>query len=131
MFKRHSLFLLITVISITACKKETFSAKKNGTWELRTEFGGWIGTIQYPPGNGQTWVFNGSNYQKKDHGLVLESGYFILVKDTMRITGRISDRLILNDNYIGLPVFVNLNNDRLSFSLDAVDAGGSEYQKIQ
>lgn len=131
MLKRLSLFLLISVITITACKKETLSGKMNGTWELRAEYGGWIGTIQYPAGNGQTWVFNGSGYQRKDNGLVLESGSFILVKDTMRLTGRISDRLILNDNYGGLPVFVILNNDRLSFSIDAVDAGGSEYQKIQ
>ncbi len=131
MLSRTCLTLLISVITITSCKKEALPVKMNGTWELRTEYSGWVGTIQYLAGNGQTWVFNGSGYAKKDNGLVLESGYFILVKDTMRLTGRIADRLILNDNYNGLPVFVSLSNDRLSFSIDAVDAGGSEYQKIQ
>lgn len=63
---RSFVLLSLLLLSFIACKKDSpaVSLKKEiaGKWELKTRYGGWIGTQNFSPGNGNTLEFAGNNY---------------------------------------------------------------------
>ncbi len=60
-------FLAIVILITAACKKEItkLTSDVQGTWELVSRDGGWIGHQEYSPGNGNIISFNGNNYSQK------------------------------------------------------------------
>lgn len=69
--KRVALLLMLSVALIN-CKKDNpaLSLKQDveGKWELKTRYGGWIGTQNFPEGNGNTIEFSGDNYSRVSTG---------------------------------------------------------------
>jgi hypothetical protein len=60
-------YLFIVFLIIAGCKKETtkLTSDIQGTWELVSRDGGWIGHQEYPPGNGNFLSFNGNAYSQE------------------------------------------------------------------
>jgi len=59
--------LAVAFLVIAGCKKESGSLTHDlqGTWELASIDGAWVGHRDYAPGNGNTFSFNGNTYSGK------------------------------------------------------------------
>lgn len=80
---RNILMIAILAIAVSACKKDKLSDIHDsiqGKWELRSSAGGFVGPLDYAPGNGNIVKFTSSHfmYYKKD-SLLSETPYTISV----------------------------------------------------
>lgn len=129
-------FLAIVFLVIAGCKKEAtgLTSDIQGTWELVSSDGAWVGHQEYQPGNGNTFNFNGNIYSRK----------IIAADTTYQYSGTFSI-------YTGKPcdlakeqtlIQFNDSNDLSSFLLSdgeltigttdcIADGGSSTYKKIQ
>lgn len=126
-------FLLVAIIS---CKKEAarLTDDLQGKWELISYDGAWVGHVDYPEGNGNTYTFSGNNYTRQ----------YKTTDTTIQMTGTFKI-------YSGKPCdfaaeqtlieFDNIHDNPSSFSLSAgklsigtteciADGGVGTYQKI-
>ena len=132
--KTKYLFVVVFLI-IAGCKKETakLSSDLQGTWELVSSDGAWIGHREYEPGNGNTISFSGNAYSQKIKTIDSTyhySGTFIIY------TGKPCD-------FANEQTLIKFDdNDASSFSLSdgeltigttecIADGGSSTYKKIQ
>ncbi len=83
------IFFLLLSFTLLNCKKDNpaFSLKQEmeGKWELKTRYGGWIGTQNFTEGNGNTITFSGDNYSRVNiaDGISYEnSGTFTVFTDS-------------------------------------------------
>ena len=129
-------YFVIVVFFIAGCKKETSGLVSNvqGTWELVSSDGAWIGHRDYEPGNGNTIIFSGNTYSqniKAADTTYQYSGTFTIY------TGKPCD--LANEQTL---IKFNDNEDASSFSLldgkltigtteCIADGGSSTYKKIQ
>jgi hypothetical protein len=129
-------YFLAVVFFITGCKKETSGLVSNvqGTWELVSSEGAWIGHRDYEPGNGNTFTFSGNTYSQKIKATDTTyqySGTFTIY------SGKPCD--LANEQTL---IKFNDNEDASSFSLldgkltigtteCIADGGSSTYKKIQ
>ncbi len=58
---KQRLFILFFLALAMGCTKNSPEASLLGTWELRSQIGGFVGTILYAPGNGNTFRFIDGN----------------------------------------------------------------------
>lgn len=66
-FMKAKYLLAIMFLIVAGCKKETarLTSDLQGTWELSSVEGAWVGHVDYAPGNGNTFSFIGNNYTQK------------------------------------------------------------------
>lgn len=134
---RHSssVFLaLLFGLFFFSCKKNSPQININealiGSWELRQTYGGLAGTTtNYPPGNGNIIKFDGTNFLSNSNPPA--SYTYKVIQDTFRLNGQISNRLVLNNRLDLERIFIDITNNLLSITYDAVDAGTSVYARIQ
>lgn len=128
-------FWVVMILTIAGCKKETGRLTSNlqGTWELVSSDGAWIGHRDYNPGNGNTLQFSGNKYSqtmKTTDTTYHFSGTFTVYKGKPCDSAKEQTLLKMN------------SDDASSFSLyDAkltigtteciLDGGSSTYRKIQ
>jgi len=124
-------YLLLSVLCLNCSKQnQSIGEQLLGKWELQKSVGGWGGTINYSPGNGNVLEFTKINYVRYTNGQLSESGAYSIIKDT--IWGSIEDRIIYNNDLNAYPkIFVRIANNQLSFYSNIIDAGSNIYQKIK
>jgi hypothetical protein len=122
------IFCSLLFFFLSACKKElTTSEKLIGTWELKTEYGGFSSTItHFPPGNGNLIEFGNNFYKKYQNGQVYESGSYT-IKDTVwqQLHGS-----ALGFGSSPIYYFIQIKNSVLSMTFMVIDGGGSDYRRI-
>jgi len=128
-------FPVIILLIIAGCKKETtkLTGDIQGTWELTSSDYAWAGHHDYPPGNGNTYTFNGNSYSQKINSTdttYLLSGIFKIY------TGKPCDfaqqqTLIQFDSTEYVSSF-SLSNGKLTIGTTecVTDGGSSTYRKI-
>ncbi|TKK66653.1 hypothetical protein FC093_16590 [Ilyomonas limi] len=94
-----------------------------GTWELRQAQNGMIPTVTYPAGNGNTFKFSDSTYEKYSSGSLIASGHYILIRDTSVETevgllippGQFTNRIIFDSDFTSRKTFIDVSNNKLTF----------------
>ncbi len=128
--------LSVTILILSGCKKDDkIPAGLNGTWELESSLSAWGGTHTYPPGNGNTFTFDGHTYLQK----VVTADTAYEGSGTFKVyTGKPCDianeeTLIEWNNDSNTIQDFSLNNGEFSIGTIAciADGGGSTYRKIQ
>jgi hypothetical protein len=121
-----SLLLLVLLLS---CKKTevTIQDRIIGKWELRKTSSGWTGTINYSPGNGYITEFTETTYSTYNNAQLDDSGFYTIIKDTVSN----KDRIIYNGVVSQPKTFISITDNKLSFSINIIDAGGSVYERIR
>lgn len=91
------IFVLLSLF-IISCKKESTSVSSTliGTWELRTAYNGWVGNTNYPPGNGNYLRFTKSTFEIDTNRVLLNRGFYSIVKEKFNLTGEMGNRIIYN-----------------------------------
>jgi hypothetical protein len=133
----RSIYILSSIILIlSGCKKnDSIPAGLNGTWELEFSFSGWSGTHTYPPGNGNTFTFDGHTYLQK----IVTTDTSYEGSGTFKVyTGKPCDNaseetLIEWNNDSNTIQDFSLNDGEFSIGTTAciLDGGGSTYRKIK
>ena len=124
---------LLLLLSVFGCKKEepTFQDRLAGKWELRKTIGGFTRTTTtYPSGNGNRLEFTKTTFSRIENGQVSESGTYEVIRDTAGY-GKAGDRIVYNGIRSGMFEFFSLEANKLTFSVAAMDGGGSEYERIK
>jgi hypothetical protein len=119
----------------TACSKDNaslFESSITGTWELRSVYGGFgLGSYTFEPGNGNTWKFTDSSYERYIDGIFYSGGKYGIVKDLSPQTGELMGKIILNGDSAN-SMFAEIVNDTLITYNGVVAADGfiNRYAKI-
>jgi len=124
-----NLFILLCIMFSFGCKKKNeLESKYYGKWELSYTYGGFSGIkTDYPKGNGNIISFAGKNYEMYTNNKLVKSGTFSVVKAHSNIEQREVDKIVY-DGEVGN--IISLNDNLLSFGMDAYDGGSSTYIKI-
>lgn len=127
------LVIILLPLCLVSCKKESTSVSEAiiGTWELRTEYSGWVPAKSFAPGNGNYLKFTKATYQIDTNHVLLRSGTYSIVKEKFNLTGKMGNRIIYNGEEYGNRTFVDVVHDSLTLSEDAADGGGALYIRIQ
>ena len=116
----------IIITTFTGCKKDTgnksMSTSIAGTWELR-KLSGMIPMMEYPAGNGNTFKFSGSTYEKYSDGNLVKSGHYTVVNDLSAQEsvglvikpGQFTQRIIFDNDYTSAKTFIDLSSNQLTF----------------
>lgn len=133
---KRKYFLAILFLIAISCNKDAngLTAGVQGTWELASSDYAWAGHHDYPPGNGNTFIFNGNSYSQK----VITPDTTYLYSGTFSIyTGKPCDfaneqTLIKFDTTEEVSSF-SLTGGKLSIGTTECisDGGSSTYRKIQ
>lgn len=94
-----------------------------GTWELRQAQNGMIPTVTYTAGNGNTFKFSDSTYEKCTSGSLIAGGHYMLTRDTSVETevgllipsGQFTNRIIFDSDFTSRKTFIDVSNNKLSF----------------
>jgi hypothetical protein len=123
---------LLLLCLLFSCKKENIPIQERlvGKWELRTTYSSWSGTKTYQPGNGNIFEFTKTSFSSYTNGHLDASGSYTITGDTT-LRGSIGDRIIYNGMANSVPIFIKISDKKLSFSVEAVDGSGSEYERIK
>lgn len=118
---------------LISCKKQVGSPFINitGTWQLRVQSNGWLGTQTYPKGNGNIYVFTAGQYQLYSGGNLIRHGTYTLTKKTSLLQNRVMDTIVFDGTPGATTTTVEVNGDQLSIAVDAYDASLSIFQKIE
>lgn len=129
-------FLAIGFLIIAGCKKETtkLTSDVQGTWELLSIEGGWVGHQEYEPGNGNTISFNGNSYSQKIKATDTTyqySGTFIIYKG--KPCDFANEQSLIKFNGNEPAASFSLSNGKLIIGATQCIADGttSTYKKIQ
>jgi hypothetical protein len=130
--KRILFFLAITVLTF-GCKKEVpVSDSIVGTWELSIDGGGWTPVVQHKPGNDTLAVFTSTTYAFYQHNKLIRSGSYMVRKDTSYLYNQLKNRIIYDGQDTAYArEFFDIQNNQLSFFIDAYDAGSTTYRRIK
>jgi len=113
------------VILLTAgCKKHTHHPDLptvRGSWELRVEEGGFAGTINYQPGNGNLVQFDDMTYKRYANGQLIKSGNYRVITDTSadrlmchpESSGQFTDRIIYDNDITGTKYYSQVTGNQL------------------
>jgi hypothetical protein len=130
-----SFALLLASSIFYSCRKDTSSSTKitdqiQGSWELKTSFNGTTGqTEDFPKGSGNMLTFNNSNYKIYSNGTLVKGGTFQIIKEKSVVTNEIVDKIIYDQETNSIKNSVKIDNDQLTYSIDAFDGSSSIYQK--
>src|SRR5829696_3130438 len=96
---RNSLFLFLVFTSMLCggCKNNKIDIKKAliGTWELRKKTAGPKNvSTTFKPGNRILLVFTENRFHEFSRGQVASMGHYRIIDDTLKLSGKISKRLI-------------------------------------
>ncbi|PTX19574.1 hypothetical protein C8N40_104306 [Pontibacter mucosus] len=141
--KRSVFAILCLLFLLTGCEKdnadllETSQTENSlvGTWELRTVSGGWTGTTEYKPGNGNIYRFTKDTYERITDGTKY-SGKYLLKDGVSSLSNKPIKRIIFYDAHttpnvdddFGL-LHVEVKDNILVIAMDAYDAGASTYAR--
>ena len=129
-----TLFLLITTAFIfTSCKKQSIPISDSivGRWELSQDGGGWGPIIYHKPGNDTLAIFTATTYSFYNREKLVKSGTYVVKKDTSYLYNQLMNRIIFDNNTDLTREFTDIQNNQLSFWLDAYDAGSTTYRRIR
>jgi hypothetical protein len=125
-----------TIVSCTSSSKDhprlQISKALQGTWELRGITGGMAipEPNNYKPGNGNTWRFAGTHFERMLHDSVYDSGSYTIADTGVDMnTGRRINQFIFN----GTPAeSFEIRNDTLHIYYGEIAADGviSHYVKV-
>jgi len=136
--KRALCYLLsLTIIgTIFSCKKDAIPLSNSlaGTWELSIDINGLSGKPTYhKAGNDTLMMFTGDGkYSFYDHDKLTKSGTYIVRLDSSYLYHALKNHIIFNGEDSGFTrEFFDINNNQLSFFLDANDGPGVVYRRIK
>ncbi|HTI59263.1 hypothetical protein [Mucilaginibacter sp.] len=132
--KRILPFLLSIALAFGffGCKKDIpVSDSLTGTWELRKDGGGWSAIVDHKPGNDTLMIFTGTNYSFYNKNKLVRSGAYTVKKDTSFMYGQLKNRIIFDGNTDDMRQFFDIQNNKLSFWIDAYDTPMVMYQRIK
>lgn len=132
----HYVILCLLIISCcVACKKENnlpVSDSLIGTWELRIDINGMTGyATHHKAGNDTIIKFTSNTYQSSAKGKVIQSGTYIVKKDTFSLDHTLKNKIIFDNQPSALSTFFEISNNQLNFEIDAYDAPGAVYERIK
>ena len=110
---RNILLIAFAAITFSACKKNRLSEVHDsiqGRWELRSSTGGFVGPMNYAPGNGNIVKFTSSHfmYYKMD-SLLSETPYTISVTTNPQ-SGKLAGKIM---DATGYSFFAEVTADKL------------------
>ncbi|MDF3077022.1 MAG: hypothetical protein K0S09_911 [Sphingobacteriaceae bacterium] len=137
--KAPVIILLILFSLISSCKKEDIESSLVGTWELRTLEGD-MGTITYPPGNGNVIKFTKGEYQILKNGAVTKAGTYTIVADAgfemsiclVKKKGEFENRIIYDGDNSSQKTFIHISGNKLFLASGCFASDGGvkkEYEK--
>lgn len=120
--------LLIFLFVFAGCKKDNSLRLKSqlaGLWELRYLFGFQDpGTgSSFAPGNGTTWKFTGSEFERFTSGQLAGSGTYTLIKEEALTSELPADAFILNQDAYQKFHF-EIHQDTLTLYVGSIAADG-------
>lgn len=127
-------YLIILYLFITSCKKDSVAPSSSndlkGTWRQISYGGGFDGkTYQVPADSVFIITFNNSfRYERKRNGRLVASGTYEVGKAKSIYSGQIEDAIQLDGN--GLWSVIKIDGKTLDLSINAYDAGGSSYTRV-
>jgi hypothetical protein len=135
-----TILLGVIIILLGSCKKDINTAEVinsnsiAGKWELRKIIGGFRGVYpekNYPPGNGNIWVFSDSMYQIYYSNIVSDSGNYLLGRDFANATGQITNFLMLLPIYG--KIYFKIENNSLTLYRGELSYDGTieKYERIE
>ena len=134
---RGKYFLPVLFLIAISCKKdaENFSAEIQGTWELASSDGAWVGHHEYPLGNGNTYTFIGNEYtqtSKSADTTYTYSGTFYIYSGKPCDFAK-EQTLIVLGTMNPMAESLSLSNGKLTIGTTEciADGGSSTYRKIQ
>lgn len=132
MKKLNTLFCFLAIIILFSCKKDDSTQSLIiGNWELSRQITGVTGQNNViPAGNGTIIKFTKSNYQKFENNQLKSSGTYQIVKEVSLRTNQTGDRIIYDNDKNSLRIFISVSDTQLDLFIDAYDAGGASYRKV-
>jgi hypothetical protein len=129
----YIILLLLITACCAGCKKDIpVSNSLIGTWELREDINGLSGKPTYhKKGNDSLIVFTPSNYELRENGKTVNSGTYVVKRDSFHVWNTIKDRIIWDNETDTFRTFFEINNNQLSIMIDANDAPSVIYQRIK
>lgn len=121
--------LTIILLGFTNCKKSNSdSISILGEWELRTTINGLTGIqTNYSSGNSSILKFDKSNFEIYSNGQLVNSGSYIIIKDTNTLTHSLANRIIYNNETNSIKTFVEIDSEELTIYSDANDGPTAIY----
>lgn len=137
MKKLFTIILLLSIASLSACKKkniDTNNTSLTGNWEYRgrTCFCVPENPADYSPGNQNIINFTETAYTHYKKGTVIKSGTYVTIKDTVTFPGATANRIIY-DNDTQTKTFFKIENNKLTFygTVSIAADGLEEYYERQ
>ena len=132
---RAGYFWVEMILTIANCKKETAMLASNlqGTWELVSSDGAWMGYRDYNPGNGNTLQFNGNKYSQTMKTMDTAyhfSGTFTVYKGKPCDSAKEQTLIKMNSDDAN-SISQYDGNLTISTTECILDGGSSTYRKIQ
>ncbi|MDO6433443.1 hypothetical protein Q4E93_22715 [Flavitalea sp. BT771] len=93
-----------------------------GTWELRSNGAGVV-LMNFPPGNGNMYKYQANTYEKYTGGMLKKKGTYRIVKEKFKLTGKMMDRIIYDNDMNATTVYVFVGNDMLSYNVGGYSTG--------
>src|SRR5215831_20998342 len=121
--------LAFVLLIVASCKKETvrLTSDIEGTWELTSMDGGWVGHKEFEPGNGNTLSFNGNKYTQRVKGTDTTyqySGTFTIYNGKPCENANEQMLIKLNDDF---PNSFSLSDEQLVIGTTICIADGANY----
>ena len=118
---------------MAACTKAGISGNDSlqGKWELRKTINGWTGTKLFPAGNGNTLSFNGTRYERRENGLLADSGTYKTYKDQSVLLQKPVDRIEYIPASLSTRYFFEWDNGQLVITMDVYDGVTSYYERVK
>jgi hypothetical protein len=130
------LIAICLLVMVVSCKKESAGLTNDlqGKWELMSYDGGWVGHLDYAPGNGNTYTFNGNNFTqqyKNPDTTIQTSGSFKIYKG--KPCDFASEQTLIEFMNNSFPSSYSLTDGKLRIgSTECIADGGiSTYIKIR
>jgi hypothetical protein len=127
-------FALIVSALFLGCKKDApVSDSLAGTWELRIDVNGLSGRATYhKTGNDTLAIFTDNTYAFYQKNNLVKSGTYQIKRDTFSLDHTLKNRIIYDHQDQGtIRNFFDIQNNQLSFFIDAYDAPSVTYQRLK
>ena len=100
--------------------KRIGSSTLTGTWELRRTQS--MALTDYPAGNGNTYKFTSTTYEKYSNGTLVKTGSYFVVKDfavsqsigLVVPAGQYNNRIIFDNDFISAKTFFEIEDNKLT-----------------
>ena len=137
---RNSLFYFLAALSISwlmGCKNNDVEVRKAiiGNWELKEKTTGSksVSTI-FQSGSGNNLTFEETRYLQSAKGQMVSMGHYKIVRDTIKSSGKISDRLIFKPEVYpedSRRFFIEVKNNQLIIKEDSVGGITLLYKRFK